>query len=189
MRISPETLSYKRVMSANRVDLPAPLRPSKTVKAPRGKVSETLSSALLSPKLWLTPVTAKAGTGIIPSPLVVLASVYMRGSVKMVGAPGMVSCLIVLQRDEDARPSSLCRTKRILPQSAITKQPDMALEHFPTKWTPVCRRKCDQTKKPEHFPTKWTPVRRRKCDQTKKPEHFPTKWTPVRRIKCDQTRS
>ena len=39
---------------------------------------------------------------------------------------------------------------------------------------------------PEHFPTKWTPVRRRKCDQTKK--HFPTKWTPVRRRKCDQTK-
>ncbi|HRY07451.1 MAG TPA: hypothetical protein P5114_10035, partial [Hyphomicrobiaceae bacterium] len=44
------------------------------------------------------------------------------------------------------------------------------LEHFPTKWIPVRRRKSDHTKELEHFPTKWIPVRRRKSDHTKELE-------------------
>jgi hypothetical protein len=46
-------------------------------------------------------------------------------------------------------------------------------EHFPTKWKPVCRRKCDKIKNPEHFPTKWKPVRRGKCDKIKSLERIP----------------
>src|SRR5271165_5594639 len=40
----------------------------------------------------------------------------------------------------------------------------------------------------EHFPAKWEPVRRRKCDQGKL-EHFPAKREPVRRRKRDHSRA
>ena len=36
----------------------------------------------------------------------------------------------------------------------------------------VLRRLCSNLPGLEHFPTKWIPVRRRKCDQTKKPERL-----------------
>jgi len=74
-------------------------------------------------------------------------------------------------------------------------------EHFPAKWTPVRRRKCDQTKKTSIFrrsghrfvaENATKPKRQAFSDEVdtgssqkmrpnKKLEHFPTKWTPVRR--------
>src|SRR6185312_5233606 len=48
-------------MRENSVDLPAPFRPSNITNAPCSTVSETLSSTFVSPKLWLTPLTTRAG--------------------------------------------------------------------------------------------------------------------------------